>query len=198
MFAYDEIRRSVLGYVAFPPLRARVGAHVYLQTDNDWLTGGSPHFFNGYEHFEVEFVAHDPVNVLVLMLGTNDLKAQIRALNRRSRVDASGIAESCARIALKARELNPDVEIVLVTPPVVCLNDLSKSMGYDETSRRISEKFPTAFSKVCAKYGFVCATPGLDMSKSRDGVHVTKDSNVRIANRVWKALEDLWSSNGRR
>lgn len=45
--------------------------------NNEWLVDSQPHYFNGLAHFANEFLSRN-VSVLVLLLGTNDLKCNIR------------------------------------------------------------------------------------------------------------------------
>ena len=171
----------------------------------DWMTGAEPHYFNGLSHFGVTFGSHMPT-WLVLALGTNDLKVCNRNASK-TRVTARSIAENCTRIIDKAYELweghchEGTLRVVLLSPPEVRLTPLSIDMGYDAQSVAISKGFHEAFARVCADYRpcggkgpqivFAAAGERVDMSKSVDGVHVTKEANVSIAETVWAAMEPV-------
>jgi len=169
-------------------------------TDNEWLVGGEPHFFNGMSHFAPEFLSHD-CRAVVVLLGTNDLKVRIRSQTRlRGRMDAQAIANACAKIGLLARKAHDEtprlkgnpLTILFVAPPVVRLNQLSRELGYDETSVKISQEFPSAFRKMCKEHGFEFVhVKGLDMDQSVDGVHVTEEASRQIAEAVWESLQRI-------
>ena len=105
------------------------------------------------------------------------------------------IAENCARIAEKAREMyrghshEGRLKILAVCPPEVRITPLSLEMGYDEVSVRISKGFPKAYREMCRKHDLFFALPEIDISKSVDGVHVTEEHNEAIADAVWAVLE---------
>ena len=159
----------------------------------EWMCGSSPETFNGLHHFPPCFNSHMP-KWLIVMLGTNDLKTRIRGEAGR-RVTASVIAENCALIAEKAREMYDGhshegrLKILVVVPPQVRITPLSLEMGYDEVSVRISKGFPKAYREMCRKHDLLYALPEIDISQSVDGVHVTEEHNEAIADAVWSVLE---------
>lgn len=181
------------------------------ERNGDWMPGAEPHFFNGLHHFGPLFSSHTP-RVLVLALGTNDLKVRIRqqsyalptqaptqrrlAQTRTAREEARVIAENCAKIGEKARLMHTgfchtgELKIVVLTPPELVLNDESEQMGYDAFSSEISLEFPAAFQEMCLAHGFTCveAKPP-SMKCSVDGVHFTEASQAQLAADVWIVLK---------
>ena len=161
--------------------------------NKEWMCGSEPHTFNGLTNFTATFNSHMP-KWLILMLGTNDLKTRIRAEAGR-RVTASVIAENCASLAEKAREMYDGhshegrLKILVVVPPEVRITPLSIEMGYDEVSVRISKSFHKAYREMCRKHDLICVFPEIDMTKSVDGVHVTEEANKIISDAVWETLE---------
>ncbi len=179
--------------------------------NQDWMPGSEAGDFNGLRHFGPLFSSHTP-SVLVLALGTNDLKTRIRSqtlpaaqrmlpwLNRRTAYEeARVIAENCAAIGEKARVLfsgfcheGPTLKIVVLTPPDLVLTDSSEKMGYDARSAEISHAFPQAFQDMCEEHGFVCvAGKAPSMEKSTDGVHYTSDAQAELAESVWAVLSGV-------
>ena len=181
------------------------------EQNGNWMPGAEPHFFNGLHHFGQLYSSHTP-RVLVLALGTNDLKTRIReksytlsqrltptwhaAEPRTAREEARVIAENCAKIGEKARLLHTgfchegELKIVVLTPPELVLNDESEQMGYDKFSAEISLEFPAAFQDMCGAHGFICvdAEPP-SMKRSVDGVHFTEESQAQLAEHVWVVLK---------
>mmetsp|Transcript_19839 Transcript_19839/g.32602 ORF Transcript_19839/g.32602 Transcript_19839/m.32602 type:complete len:597 (-) Transcript_19839:781-2571(-) len=171
---------------------------VHNDSDNEeWMPGAHPHYFNGYQHFVPEFTSCNP-KWLILLLGTNDLKERIRKKEKeRTRIDASDIAANCAKIALKAREIHEKspfhsgkLNILVVAPPLVKLNPLSRELGYDDTSVRISTDFVSAYEDMCKEHGFLFAKPEINMAGSVDGIHITEEANVSVAESVWAVMRN--------
>ena len=188
-------------------LCSRTTAHDDPWEKNDeWMPGSEGSDFNGLRHFGPLFSSHTP-SVLVIALGTNDLKTRIRKppflswlMGRRTALDeARAIAESCARIGEKARLLysgfcHSDAELVILilTPPHLVLTDTSREMGYDKYSEEISHEFPQAFADMCKEHKFLnIATTPPSMEKSNDGVHFTQAAQATLAENVWDDLEIL-------
>jgi len=183
------------------------------ERNDDWMPGSEASDFNGLSHFGALFSSHTP-KILVLALGTNDLKTRIRRqaktaaqrlvpwlTGRQTPLDeARAIAESCARIGEKARVLHSgfchnndqELKIIVVTPPHLVLNDTSEEMGYDKLSEDISREFSQAFEEMCRDHGFihVAKTPPA-MDGSSDGVHFTKQAQIELSQMVWKDLESI-------
>ncbi|CAK9056019.1 SGNH_hydro domain-containing protein, partial [Durusdinium trenchii] len=166
--------------------------------NKSWMTGARPHYFDGLDHLTPEFLSCSP-KWLVVLLGTNDLRVAIRkAAKARTRLDARLVAQNCAKIGLKARELhesNPfqsgKLNIVLVVPPLVNLNELAKQLGYDESSAHIAQDFERAYTEECALHDFLCAKPSIDMSASVDGIHITESANISLAEAVWGVIRPV-------
>lgn len=59
--------------------------------------------------------------------------------------------------------------------------NVSKSLGFDETSVGISEEFPAAFKAVCEEHKFIMAHRNLSMKHSVDGIHLTPKSTAKLA-----------------
>ena len=177
------------------------------ERNDDWMPGAEPHFFNGLHHFGPLFSSHTP-RVLVLALGTNDLKVRIREKTyprgehtmqkgqRTAQEEAAVIAENCAKIGEKARLLHTgfchegELKIVVLTPPELVFNEESEQMGYDAFSAEISHEFPKAFKDMCIAHNFICvdADPP-SMEHSVDGVHFTKSAQAQLAEDVWGVLK---------
>jgi hypothetical protein len=110
--------------------------------------------------------------------------------------DATAVAESCAMLALDAQRFFPDLRVVLVTPPPVCLTTESRAWGFDGRGAAASRAFSAAFRQAAARYGFFHADPAygngpgaiIDMRESRDGVHMTEAHGAIVADAVWRVM----------
>mmetsp|Transcript_4766 Transcript_4766/g.5890 ORF Transcript_4766/g.5890 Transcript_4766/m.5890 type:complete len:371 (-) Transcript_4766:191-1303(-) len=176
---------------------------------------------NGKFHFGTVFSSHSP-NWVIIMLGTHDLKVRIRNIASQQKplslnfmkeeensegessseseedksypVTADRIAENCAYLGLKARQMfeghchEGRLNIVLVAPPRIRLTEISRKFGFDEESVAISKELPKAFEKVCRKYNFLFAYRKLSMSSSVDGIHLTAKGSRKLADTIWEAM----------
>ena len=207
-----EERIHKLGYrMVESALCSRTTAHNDPESQTEWMPGSTSSDFNGLTHFSPLFSSHTPV-ILVVALGTNDLKTRIRRQskttaqrlvpwlvgNKTPLEEAQAIAESCAKIGEKAKELysgfchddHTSLKVMVITPPCLMLNEKSEAMGYDEQSELISQHFPQAFHEMCATHGFINIgkTPP-NMDESMDGVHFTRAAQSELAESVWKDIE---------
>jgi len=168
--------------------------------NDSWMGGCEDHYFNGAKHFPQEFVSASPCWV-VFLLGTNDLRERIRTRfnDRGCGADlARQITTSVANLAERAKFLNKttlsqpaELGIIVITPPEVKLNEVSRELGYDEHSVKTSQELGRAFEAMCTARGYHFVNPNVDMTHSADGVHVTQSGNVAIAEAVWAKMRPL-------
>lgn len=114
--------------------------------------------------------SHAPLDLMVLMLGTNDLKPRFSAT-------AFEIARSAERLVMEARQILPDLAISLVSPVPVreagCLKDIFE--GAEQKQKGLRE-----FIKVAADRqhcGFLDAGAVVEVSEI-DGVHWEADGHA--------------------
>jgi len=125
--------------------------------------------------------SHKPFDLLVLMLGTNDLK-------HRFSLTAYDIAQGAGFLARPARALadpveGPAPEVLLVAPPPLgALSDYAEMFaGAAETSRRLGEEY------AAVALGLGC--PFLDLARVAvsspvDGIHFDRENHAKIARAV--------------
>ncbi len=99
---------------------------------------------NGLTYFPPCLETHRPLDLVTVMLGTNDLKA-------RFRLSASDIAQSAAGLAVIARQIGrdagdrPPVVLLIAPPPLTTLTDYDEMFaGGAEKSRRFADYYRRA------------------------------------------------------
>jgi lysophospholipase L1-like esterase len=86
---------------------------------------------NGLSYLPVSLETHSPLDLLIVMLGTNDLKANFN-------LSAFDIARGAASLLIVAKNLKPEIRhILLVSPPHVTSTD----------DFEISQQFPDGIEK---------------------------------------------------
>lgn len=132
-------------------------------------------------------MSHSPFDIIILNLGTNDLKN--KSLTAK---DIAGGDEELIRIIQEnAFNRNDEIpKIILVCPPDIDdLNDYVINGGLAETSERIKQ-LPSELKKIAEKYntGFVNLQE-LVKPSSEDGVHLDPESHKIIAEALAKEIK---------
>ena len=150
----------------------------------DPVSGGK----NGYAHLPVCLESHRPLDLVILMLGTNDLK------NRFS-VTARDIARSICRL-LVLMEKTPEAfrtkkpEILLLSPPVVGrLTDYAESfIGAVEKSR----EFAAEYNRVTEEHGcHFLDTAEYIVSSPHDGIHLEKTEHLKLGEALSRKVKEI-------
>lgn len=134
---------------------------------------------NGLTYFRPCLETHDPIDLLILMLGTNDMKERFNRTPER-------VAEGIENILLSVHKFVKEEEtqmpkIVVVSPPLIdeeVEGVKDKYLGAGEKSTKLA----LLFEKVAIKHD--CEF--LDISKivlpsSKDGYHLEPDDHKRLS-----------------
>jgi len=136
---------------------------------------------NGAEYLEIAFRTHDPVDYIIIMLGTNDTKDIYNA-------SAEFIARGLERIIRELKNymrdsLSQNAEILIVSPLNILKN---KNGNYNGSFSKVSEKKTKNFNKFYRKIArthnceFLDAAEHVNPSKE-DGVHLNKEGHKKLA-----------------
>lgn len=140
---------------------------------------------NGLRYFLAWIEAQTPADVLILFIGTNDLKEMYRKKPEE-------IAVSVEKYLIEATKLIN--KIVLLSPPVV-----------DETNPIANEKYVGAYKKslqLANHYQTLAQKHKcdfIDLAKlvspsDKDGIHLDEAAHMVIAEEICKTIE-IWSNN---
>ena len=133
---------------------------------------------------------HNPIDLLVIMLGTNDTKQRFNAT-------AKNIADGLSRLTVKAQQTacwRKKPKILLVAPPPITANVatgiFSEEMGAGciEKSRDLAKHFADVARWLHCD--FLDAAPFCDMSP-RDGMHLTKAAHQSLGLALAKRLKEM-------
>lgn len=142
---------------------------VSLEAGKSWKTG--------ITHIEAILKSHIPVDVLIIMLGTNDIKD-------RHNLDAKQISEHLEQIILKAKEVQKDykTQIIIVCPPAVIIPE---SGIFPERMSSGPLKFkllPSLYKEVSEKNNclYINAGDTITLEKT-DGYHMDEKGHEELA-----------------
>lgn len=143
---------------------------------------------NGLEYLIPCLDSHAPIDLVVLMLGTNDLK-------RRFSLSAEEIALGAARLirTIQHSTAGPtggSPSILLVAPPRI--GRLSEFAGYFEGAPEKSKRFGQAYRAIATELGaaFLDTAPLVGAS-DLDGVHLDEDAHAKLAGSVENEVRTL-------
>lgn len=134
---------------------------------------------NGFTYFQSAVMSHVPLDVIVILLGTNDLKerfdrtpSQIANSFKKYKI---AVSEACDKWGVSFPKL------ILVSPPVVNESKIPKDW-HMEGSEKKSKQLSREYKRVAKELGFECVdiAPVVKVSKI-DGTHLEDSSNAAIA-----------------
>ena len=147
---------------------------------------------NGLHYLRPCLNSHKPVDIVILMLGSNDLKKTFHASAEQI---ASGAGTLVEVIQTFTREKQGfEHRIILVSPPEIgegiCFSPFSCSFSEDAVSR--SREFPSHYRRIAEKYHCVFLNAAACIQPSQtDSLHLSPESHARLAEELCKAVESL-------
>ncbi len=149
---------------------------------------------NGLAYLVPCLETHAPVDVVVIMLGTNDLKTTFG-------VGASDVAAGAATLvdAVGASQCGPGgraPQVLLVAPPALgAPNDLMELWGFDGANERnaaLPRLYRTAALRAGAAFLDASAIVAADPA---DGIHLAADAHRALAHAVAGAVRPLLAAD---
>ena len=134
---------------------------------------------NGFPYFRACFESHDPVDVLVYMLGTNDTKVKF---NRSADQICDGIAQSISWVKSFINQRKTDTKIIVVAPPQIEVSYLKQKSSFDKTSNDKLVDLGPKLKALSEQEGLIFVDLSQIMKGAKeDGVHLTVADNQKIA-----------------
>ena len=146
---------------------------------------------NGIEFIEVAMKTHDPIDVLVIMLGTNDLKDMFG-------VSALLMADGMRRFVTKCQDLIshslvPECKILLINPAhPTAAADGTYWYGMSENSVPKAAEFGIRLKALAEELGcdFLDADSLVKVSPV-DGLHLPPESHKVLADAVYNKIKEM-------
>ena len=152
----------------------------------------APEDFNGLAGIARTMAVYAPVDAVVIMLGTNDVKPRF---NRTAENIAAGFVAVAAQARAAAGGVNvaaPDPAILMIAPPPVAPVDAETSpefAGGDSVSRAVADALATAAT--AAGLPMIDGGTVVPQIGGVDAVHFTPDDHARLADLVTGAVRGL-------
>ncbi len=145
---------------------------------------------SGYKALDIILKSHMPLDLIIVMLGTNDFKAQY---SMTAKASANGIKKIVEKIRKYSISENKKVPEILIVSPIMMGEAIENSMFWEcgEKERLELQKVPELYKMVAAMthcHYFAASSvayPGLDM------LHMTKESHKALADSLSKLAEEI-------
>ncbi len=149
-------------------------------------------FSNGSRYLPMILRTHDPIDIFVIMLGTNDVK-------RRFCNTASDIAKSLETNIkiVQAPQFWGGVHapgILIISPPCVTMDFTGSSMdgAFDESSVKTSQQLADEYRKVAETYGCDFLDAGMYTGPCKeDGIHLDAEGHRKLADAIEIKLNQM-------
>lgn len=142
---------------------------------------------NGKTLLPALLYTHSPLDLVVVMLGLNDLKKEF---NRNTKDIANGLEELIEIIVTSkyGHDMQSPPKVLLVSPPVPSNENYSEDMFTNAIVR--AQQFSSAFKEISIKYDcyFYDAAPHIKLSKI-DGIHFDEDGHQIFADHLYNEIK---------
>ncbi|MCV0429421.1 MAG: SGNH/GDSL hydrolase family protein [Roseibium sp.] len=149
---------------------------------------------NGLEHLFTVRKTHMPIDILIIMLGTNDLQ-------ERFAMNAETIAIAMGRLLYLATNPTEDVEgmapkvLLMSPPPLADLTGTPFELQFSGRSREESTKLAECYRRKAEEYGVAFFDTGSVISSSPvDAIHFDAAPQVDLARAVASEVRKLAAS----
>ncbi len=148
---------------------------------------------NGMRSLYAILSSHRPLDLVIVMLGTNDLKNYFRLTEKEIAGSAGQMVLAIQEFLKEKQGFQPDV--LLMSParlhpsaPMGCFGE-----QFDEESVRVSRKLEEAYKNAAAEAGalFLDIDPFTHVSAD-DGVHLDAESHIELAYKLSDLVRDLY------
>ena len=143
---------------------------------------------NGREYLVPCLETHRPVDLVIIMLGTNDLKKRF-SVSAGDIAQGVGVLVSIVQRSTVGRQGNAPLILILVPPPTTTLTEYAEA--FDDAENK-SRKFATFYRRMAQEMG--CAyldTSTVVVTSPIDGIHFEAGEHRKLGNAVAIKVKEL-------
>ena len=141
---------------------------------------------NGALYFPTSLITHDPLDYVVILLGTNDLKEKfdVTAQDVANAIKTEYI-EKTRKYLVNVFEISKLPDFIVVCPPLVTDSKWSEYRGAKEKSLDFSKCFLAIASETNVYY-----IDNSELLCGKDGVHLTYGSHIVLAQKLYEIIKN--------
>lgn len=134
---------------------------------------------------------HYPLDLVIFMLGTNDLKIEFNATLEDITQNMSMLIEYVKKCSLGKNFQAPQI-MLICPPPIIRIDIPAFNLFFDDSSISKSNQLTQYYEKLAEKENcsFINAGNFVKISKN-DGVHIDKESQVKLAKAIQQKIEEM-------
>lgn len=145
-------------------------------------------FMNASRGLRMALQSHGPLDVLTIMLGTNDSKTRFGATPDMIAGGVAGLVDVALSLDMQAR--HGGFKVLLICPPPVCEVGPIKSEFYGAAGK--SAALAPLYAGIAASRGIAFLDAGAVISVSaQDGIHFEPAAHAALADAVARAVRAL-------
>lgn len=148
---------------------------------------------NGRQYFVPCLVSHTPIDIVVIMLGTNDLKIEYRRTAEDIATAIEKMLGDVAEFAQNKKGQTP--KIVLVSPIEIYANASRFSEFYTDIYNDIamqeSKKLADTISAVATRHDCLFVDAASVAHPGEDGIHMSADSQEPLAEALYETIKGV-------
>ena len=146
---------------------------------------------NGYEYLIPCLDTHDPIDLVILMLGTNELKSTYdKSAKEIGEMFEQYFVKTILNRKSQCQNIYP--KLLIVTPPEVNEEvDYCKANNKYVGASKKSKELNNIYKEISEKYDcYFLSNEGLETGS--DGVHLSKESHKRLANMLESEIRKMY------
>ena len=146
---------------------------------------------NGYEYLMPCLDTHDPIDLVILMLGTNELKAKYqKSANNVGEMLEEYFVKTILNRKSQIKDSCP--KLLIVVPPIVNENqEYCKTNNMFLGASQKSKELNDIYKNIAKKYNcYFLSNQGLETGI--DGVHLTKESHMILAKKLEEKINQIY------
>lgn len=149
---------------------------------------------NGYEYLIPCLDTHDPIDLVIIMLGTNELKY---SYNKNAEEIGMMFEEYFVKTILNRKSQIEEKypKLLIITPPIVnedaeCFGNDNKYKGATEKSKKLN----AIYKKIAEKYNCYFLSND-ELETGSDGIHLKQESHQKLAYSIENIIQKCYANN---